>query len=117
MLRSDAAWLTAPATVTLRSERTRVDVRYAKSALAEAGARVGVVSGWAEDTLAGPAFRLVNAVVVAAPVAIDYPGPSVAERIPPGGVLRTFFEADSVRPFALTVATGGTGRTCARVPA
>ncbi len=108
-LRSDSPWLAAPASVTLKGERTRVEVRYAKSALSEPGARVGVVSGWAKDTLAGPAFRLVNAIAVASPVASGSQALRSAERVPTGGVLRTFFEADSVRPFALTISTGSQG--------
>ena len=108
-LRSDAPWLTAPRTVTLKAERTRVEVRYSKAALAEPGARVGVVSGWTEDTLAGPAFRLVNAVVVAAPITDGSRTLRSSERVDAGGVVRTFFEADSLRPFALTVSTGSRG--------
>ncbi|HEY8256806.1 MAG TPA: S8 family serine peptidase [Gemmatimonadales bacterium] len=105
-LRSDAPWLIAPSSVTLAGEKTRVDLRYAKEALGEPGAHIGVVSGWSDDTLAGPAFRLVNAVVVAAPVSQDSLTLRSSERVPPGGLLRTFFRADSLRPFALTVATG-----------
>ena len=56
-LRSDSPWLTAPNTIVLKGERTRVEVRYAKEALGEPGARVGVVSGWGEDTLAGPGVQ------------------------------------------------------------
>jgi subtilisin family serine protease len=105
-LRSDSPWLIAPRTVTLKAERTRVDVRYAKGALAEPGARVGVVTGWTGDTLAGPAFRLVNAVLVAAPVTDGSLTLRSSERVDAGGVLRTFFDADSLRPFALMVSTG-----------
>lgn len=105
-LRSDAAWLAAPATVTLQGVRTRVEVRYARKALSEPGARVGVVTGWAKDTLAGPAFRLVSAIAVASPLASDSVELRSNEVVPAGGLLRTFFEADSIRPFALTVATG-----------
>ncbi len=105
-LRSDSPWLTAPKTIMLRGERTRVEVRYAREALGEQGAHVGVVSGWAEDTLAGPAFRLVNAVIVSAPISDRVDTLRAGERLPSGGLLRTFFRADSLRPFALTVATG-----------
>jgi hypothetical protein len=108
-LRSDAPWLTAPATVTLKGERTRVDVRYARTALTEPGSRVGVVSGWPADTLAGPAFRLVNALAITSRAASGSQALRSGERVPPGGVLRTFFEADSIRPFALTVSTGSRG--------
>jgi tripeptidyl-peptidase-2 len=105
-LRSDSPWLTAPRSVTLKGGRTRVDVRYTKEALAEQGAHVGVVSGWGKDTLAGPAFRLVNTVIVTAPVAEGLDTLRAAEGVSPGGLVRTFFRADSLRPFVLTVATG-----------
>jgi subtilisin family serine protease len=105
-LRSDAPWLIAPKTVTLSGEKTRVDLRYTKEALAEPGAHVGVVSGWSDDTLAGPAFRLVNAVIVAPAEASDSMMLRSAAAVPTGGLLRTFFRADSLRPFTLTVATG-----------
>ncbi len=52
---------------------------------------MGVVSGWGEDTLAGPAFRLVNAVIVTAPVNNRIDTLRAAERLPAGGLLRTFF--------------------------
>jgi subtilisin family serine protease len=106
VLRSDVPWLTAPRTVTLKAERTRVEVRYAKAVLAEPGAHIGVVTGWTSDTLAGPAFRLVNAVLVAAPVTDGSLTLRSSERVDAGGVLRTLFETDSLRPFALTVSTG-----------
>ncbi len=105
-LRSDAPWLVAPTSVTLTGEKTRVDVRYTREALADPGAHVGVVSGWSDDTLAGPAFRLVNAVVVAPMGGTDSTTLRASERVPTGGLLRTFFRADSLRPFVLTVATG-----------
>jgi tripeptidyl-peptidase-2 len=105
-LRSDSPWLTAPKTIVLKGERTRVEVRYTKEALSEPGAHVGVVSGWTQDTLSGPVFRLVNAVIVTAPAADGMDTLRAAERVPPGGLLRTFFRADSLRPFVLTVATG-----------
>ena len=105
-LRSDAPWLTAPRTVTLKAERTRVEVRYAKAALSEPGAHVGVMTGWTNDTLAGPAFRLVNAVLVAAPVTDGSRTLRSSERVDAGGVLRTSFETDSLRPFLLRISTG-----------
>jgi hypothetical protein len=89
-LRSDVPWLTGPASVSLRGERATVQLRVARQTLPAGGAAVGVVSGWSADTLAGPAFRLVTTVVSAAPLAD-----------------RTFFAADSGRPFALTVETSG----------
>ena len=67
---------------------------------------MGVVSGWGKDTLAGPAFRLVNAIAVGSPVVSGSKDLRSKEQIPAGGMLRTFFTADSIRPFALTVSTG-----------
>jgi tripeptidyl-peptidase II len=108
-LRSDAAWLTAPSQVTLRGPLTRVTVHYARKPLASPGAYVGTISGWSEDTLAGPVFRLVNTVEVPAPLTERRTELRSAVRLSPGGTLRTFFEADSARPFVLTVSTGDPG--------
>jgi hypothetical protein len=71
------------------------------------GVAVGTVSGWGADTLAGPAFRLVVSVVSAAPVAAGTQTLRQQVALPAGGTLRTFFEADSGRPFLLTVETKG----------
>ncbi len=108
-LRSDAAWLTAPAQVTLRGPLTRLTVRYARKALASPGAYLGTISGWSADTLAGPIFRLVNTVEVPAPVTEGRTELRSPMRLTPGATLRTFFEADSARPFILNVSTGGPG--------
>jgi subtilisin family serine protease len=106
-LRSDAPWLSAPARVTLARPRTRVTVRYARGKLGGSGAYVGVVSGWGDDTLAGPAFRLVNTVLVPAPVTVGSRALRAGERVTPGGTLRTLFRADTARPFVLSIETGG----------
>jgi tripeptidyl-peptidase II len=106
-LRSDAPWLTAPASVTVRGARTAVRLKVARRALAAPGAYVGTVTGWTGDTMAGPAFRLVTTVVAAAPLAPGTQKLRQAVAVPAGGTLRTFFQADSTRPFALTVETGG----------
>ncbi len=108
-LRSDAAWLTAPPQVTLRGPLTRVTVHYTRKPLASPGAYVGTISGWSEDTLAGPIFRLVNTVEVPAPLADGRTELRSAVRLSPGAALRTFFEADSARPFVLTASTGSPG--------
>jgi hypothetical protein len=68
---------------------------------------VGTVSGWSADTLAGPAFRLVVTVVAAARVAAGTQPLREKVALPAGGMLRTFFQADSGRPFALIVETNG----------
>jgi subtilisin family serine protease len=108
-LRSDAAWLTAPREVTLRGPVTRVTLQYARGSLVSPGAYVGTVSAWSPDTLAGPIFRLVNTVEVPAPVTNGRTDLRSAARLSAGATLRTFFEADSARPFVLDVSTGSTG--------
>jgi subtilisin family serine protease len=106
-LRSDASWLTAPATVGLRGARATVQLRVARHGLAAPGAYVGAVTGWGPDTTAGPAFRLVTTVIAAAPMADGTQKLREGVAVPAGGTLRTFFRADSARPFLLTVETGG----------
>jgi subtilisin family serine protease len=106
-LRSDSPWLTAPATVALRGPRTPVQLKVARRGLAVPGAYVGTITGWTADTMAGPAFRLVTTVVTAVPVAATTATLRQGAAVPGGGTLRTFFEADSSRPFQLTVETGG----------
>jgi subtilisin family serine protease len=105
-LRSDAPWLTAPDTLALRGGRATVQLRVARHGLAAAGASVGTVTGWGPDTLAGPAFRLVTTVIAAAPTADVTQKLRDSVALPAGGILRTFFQVDTGRPFAVTVATG-----------
>ncbi len=104
-LRSDVPWLTGPARVTLADEVTLVELRYAAGALPAPGAYTGVVSGWSPDTLAGPGFRLVTTVVVPADVA-DTVTLRQAAPVEPGEALRSFFAADSARPFEARVSAG-----------
>jgi len=106
-LKSDAPWLTAPASLTLRGERTAVQLRVARHTLSPDAAAVGTVTGWSADTLAGPAFRLVTTVISSAPLADGTRTLREKVAVPAGGTLRTFFQADSARPFALTVETTG----------
>jgi subtilisin family serine protease len=105
-LRSDVPWLGVPASATLRGPRGAIEVRVARRGLAPPGASVGTVTGWTDDTLAGPAFRLVTTVITSAPVASGTQKLRQGVAVPAGGTLRTFFQADSSRPFALTVETG-----------
>lgn len=100
-LRSSAAWLHAPATVSF-AVTGQVPVRWDPNALTVPGTYSGVVSGWTADTAAGPAFRLVTTIVV--------PEPGVAQPVrrtvsPVGGAGRVFFQADSARPFDVRVST------------
>jgi hypothetical protein len=98
-LRSDAGWLTPPRSITLSGERARVQVRYTGDTLAPPGAYTGVVSGWPADTLAGPAFRLVTTMLVPAPGADTALTLRREAAVASGEVLRSFFLADSSRPF------------------
>ena len=104
-LRSDVPWLTGPPTVTLAGETTAVELRYAADRLPAPGAHTGVVSGWPSDTLAGPAFRLVTTVVVPAAVADTAIALRRGEPVAPGEALRSFFAADSARPFEVRVSS------------
>ncbi len=98
-LKSDAAWLTAPASVTLSGARSTVEVRYTGDSLTPPGAYTGVVSGWPADTLEGPAFRLVTTLVLPAPPADTALTLRHDTPVGSGEVLRAFFHADSARPF------------------
>jgi hypothetical protein len=102
-LRSDSPWLTAPPRVTLKGANTSLDVRYNLAALKPPGAYVGVVTGWGEDSLAGPAFRLVSTIMVPARIKAQVAELRTAVQVQSGASLRTFFQADSARPFELRV--------------
>jgi subtilisin family serine protease len=106
-LRSDVPWLSAPARVTLGGPSTPVRLKVSRRALAAPAAYVGTVTGWSQDTMAGPAFRLITTVMAAPPIAAATDTLRQAVAVPAGGTLRTFFQADSGRPFQLTVETGG----------
>jgi tripeptidyl-peptidase-2 len=102
-LRAGAPWLLAPRNVTAAGGTTPVVLRYQRSLLREPGVYTATVSGWTPDTTAGPAFRLVNTVVVPhRPGRVDA---LPSARLEPGGVRRAFLAADSARPFAVRVAT------------
>jgi hypothetical protein len=105
-LRSDVPWLTGPGRVTLSGEATVIELRYAADGLAAPGAYTGVVSGWPPDTLAGPGFRLVTTVVVPAEVADAAVVLRQGATVEPGEALRSFFAADSARPFEVRVSSG-----------
>jgi hypothetical protein len=105
-LRSDSPWLTAPQRVTLKGARTSLDLRYDLSRLKPPGAYVGVVTGWSDDSLAGPAFRLVNTIVMPAPAKSRVTELRSGVQVDPGTSLRTFFRADSARPFEVRVTSG-----------
>ena len=105
-LESDAAWLTPPARVSLKSGG-EVTLRYDAAKLSP-GVHTGTVLAWSADTLRGPAFRLVATLVL--PQAAST-GPTTLRQDAPleqGAVLRSFFLADTARPLP------GTARRAAR---
>lgn len=108
-LRSDAPWLSAPPRITLSGPRSRVEVRYDLAALKSPGGYTGTVTGWGSDSLAGPAFRLTNTLVSPAAVVVGARELRQGAHVDPGTVLRTFFRADSARPFEVRVSSGGPG--------
>jgi tripeptidyl-peptidase II len=109
-LRSDAAWISAPARVTLNGPRTMVELRYDLSAVKSPGASIGTVSGWGPDSLLGPAFRLVSTLVAPQPVNPGGRELRAGVRLEPGTLLRTFFRADSARPFEVQVSPATLGQ-------
>ncbi len=105
-LRSDSPWLTSPARVTLSGARSIVEVRYDLASFKPPGAYIGTVTGWGPDSLAGPAFRLVNTIVMPAPLVAGSRDLRAGVRLESGSALRTFFRADSARPFEVQVSSG-----------
>jgi hypothetical protein len=90
-----------------------VTLRYDATKLAP-GVHTGTVLAWSGDTLRGPAFRLVATLVL--PASADAGSAALRQGTPleQGGVLRSFFMADTARPFVASVATGGlSGRALA----
>jgi len=106
-LRTSAAWLHVPSRV-IASGQAAIRVTYDARAVAKPGVHTAVVSGWTADTLAGPAFRLVNTVVVAHPAAHDV---ELHTQLAAGGVERLFFMADSERPFTVSAESATEGTT------
>jgi hypothetical protein len=92
--------------VPLSPPSTTLEAPCAAGWLAGPGAYNVTVSGWGADTLAGPAFRLVVTVVAPA-AAADTVVLRAGAPVGSGEVLRSFFLADSARPFEVTVAAGG----------
>lgn len=105
-LRSDSPWLRAPARVTLKGVKSAVQVRHDLTALKSPGAYTGTVTGWGDDSLAGPAFRLVSTIVMPAPIVAGSRDLRSGAQVEPGGALRTFFRADSARSFEVRVSSG-----------
>jgi hypothetical protein len=105
-LRSDSPWLTAPARVTLSGARSVVEVRYDLASLKPPAAYTGTVTGWGTDSMAGPAFRLVNTIVAPVLLAAGTANLRTGVRVESGTTLRSFFRADSARPFEVRVSSG-----------
>ena len=105
-LRSTAPWLIAPAAVTLTDARSTITLRYRSDALPANVITTAVVTGWPSDTLAGPAFRLVN-TVGPRPVGTPNLSEPKATVIPPGAQRRLLVPADSGRPFQVAARIGG----------
>ncbi|MFI5210429.1 MAG: hypothetical protein ACHQ2E_08295, partial [Gemmatimonadales bacterium] len=106
-LKTDAPWLVVPPTVLVGRTPVAVTLSYRPGALQAPGAYSAVVTGWTADTAAGPAFRLVNTVVVPQPGGDFSLAPTV---VPATSQRRFFFTADSGRPFVIagrTPAGGG----------
>lgn len=103
-LRSDAAWLIAPAKLTLRGASTTVALRYRASALVQPGAYVGTVTVWGTDTMAGPVARLVNGVVV--PIAGGHDYEMAVAPVAAGLERRVAFGAEQDRPFEVRISSG-----------
>ncbi len=106
-LRSDSPWLTAPPKLTLAGARSVVLVKYDLAALKPPGAYVGTITGWGQDTTAGPAFRLVNTIVVPAEVTAGTGELRSGVPVESGAAVRAFFRADSARPFQVRVSSRG----------
>jgi tripeptidyl-peptidase-2 len=65
LLRTDAPWLSVPASFDAAPRSTEIPVVYRRSAISAPGVYVGTVTAYnPSDTLAGPLFRLVSTIVV-----------------------------------------------------
>jgi tripeptidyl-peptidase-2 len=109
-LRSDAAWISAPARVTLSGPKSIIELRYNLSAVKSPGVFSGTVSGWGTDSLLGPAFRLVSTMVAPEPVSVGARELRSGVRVEPGTLLRTFFHADSARSLEVQVSPAALGQ-------
>lgn len=90
LLRPDAPWLRAPASVESRGGGGTITLTYDGTRLAQPGLHVGTV--WAipaTDTMAGPSFAMTNTVIV--PRKLDTPFAASAA-VGPSGTHRFFFD-------------------------
>lgn len=93
VLRTDVPWLRVPALISASPGATTITVRYRADALKGPGLHVGTVTAFnPSDTLAGPIFRLVNAIAV--PHALDAESLiDTARTVPAAQVQRYFLRA------------------------
>jgi subtilisin family serine protease len=98
-LRTDASWLAAPPAVAVGSRPVALTLSYRPGLIQAPGTYSSVVTGWTSDTLAGPAFRLLNTVVVPQPGSDFTLAPAV---VPATSQRRYLFAADSGRPFIIS---------------
>jgi hypothetical protein len=109
-LRSDAPWATAPASIAMKGTSAAVEVRYKLTTLKAPGAYVATVSGWGADSLMGPIFRLVTTIIVPEPLSAGTRELRSGVQVEPGSQLRSFFVADSGRPFEVRVSSSRPGQ-------
>ena len=109
-LRSDVPWATPPARLAMSGGTASVDIRYDLSTLKPPGAYVATITGWEADSLSGPVFRLVTTIIAPAPLDSSSRDLRTGAQIAPGTQLRSFFQADSARPFELRVSGARLGQ-------
>ena len=118
VLKSNASWLAVPAVLPAGARETEIPVSFRPTAFAGPGVYVGAVTAWnANDSVAGPLFRLPTTVVVPYDLAAK---PLADERrvIGVARVQRYFLRA--ARPgatldAAVTLPDSGTERATARL--
>jgi subtilisin family serine protease len=109
-LRSDVPWAFAPPKVTLSGPKTTVDIRYDLSGLKTPGSYFATITARGADSLAGPVFRLVSTVIAPEPVSFGADELRSGVLVQPGNLLRSWFRADSARPFEVRLSGASLGQ-------
>jgi tripeptidyl-peptidase II len=109
-LRSDMPWASVPARVVMSGPTSTVEVRYNLSTLKSPGAYVATITGWDSDSLTGPVFRLVSTIVAPEALTAGVRDLRSGVQVEPGTQLRSFFLADSARPFEVRVSGARLGQ-------
>jgi subtilisin family serine protease len=109
-LRSDVPWTSVPAQVAMTGSTTTVEVRYNLSTLKSPGAYVATITGWGSDSLTGPVFRLVSTIVAPESLTSGVRELRSGVQVEPGTQVRSFFLADSARPFEVRVSGARVGQ-------